>query len=415
MRPLKIWNDIRSKAPFRQVMWLFASYLGLIVLGFALKYEQTHLLDEAMYGRYALVISVTGILAIIFRFGYFISLQVLLAKNVNSERERKLLGAGFMAALACGLGLSLSTWLMSDAISAFFHEDVGGLLRSLSPLFAVIPMSSLLVAYGSGTNKVWVNMLVNLIPKSLFLLTLLAWPMYGDTIGVSTLLYMNFFSTIAAFIALLIYLRPDFSKLGKSLGLLTKKTRSFGLKYYSGAIVNQTTYRLDEVCIGYFINAGALGIYSLANMVCSPMLLMSQSLSTSLFKRFSGSKRIPAKVFLYNTIWLLGSVLFFLMSGQLIVQLLFSSDFSEVAHYLVPISLVLLVHGSAAPFSFLVAKSMAHIIRNIAWAEAVVNIAGNLLLIPMYGIMGAIIASFLAKSLNLLMFIYYYRKYLAVG
>ena len=58
---------------------------------------------------------------------------------------------------------------------------------------------------------------------------------------------------------------------------------------------------------------------------------------------------------------------------------------------------------------------MGHVIRNIAWAEAVVNIAGNLILIPMHGIMGAIIASFLAKSLNLLMFIYYYRRYLAVG
>jgi O-antigen/teichoic acid export membrane protein len=416
MSSLKEWfNGLLASRSLRQVLLLFGSYLGLIVLGFALKYEQTHILNEIEYGRYALVISIAGLLALIFHFGYFVSLQVLLAQNVNRLREKRILAAGFLMALICGTLLALSMWLFAGPLANFFHEDIAGLLTVLAPLFLILPFNNLLNAYGSGSNKLWVNMLVNLIPKALFLLTLLIWEFYDGPLGVEILLAMNMGSTMLTLFALVFILRPDFHDFKRSLTLLHWKNKKFGIQYYSGSIANQTTYKLDEICIGYFVNAGALGIYSLANMVVSPMLLMSQSLSSSMFKRFSGMKRIPSQIFVYNSIWLLGCVLFFFFTGSYITSLLFSADFMEVALYLVPISLVLLVHGSISPFSFLAAKSMGKEIRNIAWVEAVLNLSGNLILIPMHGIYGAILASFIAKAVNLGMMVFYYRRYLERG
>ena len=40
----------------------------------------------------------------------------------------------------------------------------------------------------------------------------------------------------------------------KNLRLVNTKNKSFGLSYYYGAIVNQSTYKLDEIFITYFVN-----------------------------------------------------------------------------------------------------------------------------------------------------------------
>ena len=72
-----------------------------------------------------------------------------------------------------------------------------------------------------------------------------------------------------------------------------------------------------------------------------------------------------------------------------------------------------------APFSFLAVKSKGKELRNVAYAEAMVNVIGNLLLIPTAiiimgskedGVFGAIIASILSRFTHFVGLWYYYNK-----
>ncbi|MBL4624063.1 MAG: polysaccharide biosynthesis C-terminal domain-containing protein, partial [Flavobacteriales bacterium] len=68
--------------------------------------------------------------------------------------------------------------------------------------------------------------------------------------------------------------------------------------------------------------------------------------------------------------------------------------------------------GLSSPYSFLSAKSKGKEIRNIAFAEALINVAGNLILIPLYGVIGAIVASIIARFVHYAGSRYYYHQFL---
>ena len=96
----------------------------------------------------------------------------------------------------------------------------------------------------------------------------------------------------------------------------------------------------------------------------------------------------------------------------MIVNFLFGAEFKSVSKYVFYISFALFFQGLTTPYSFLAAKSKGKEIRNVAFAEAFINITGNIILIPLLGVEGAIITSILAKLTNYVFFKYYYKKYL---
>lgn len=395
----------------KQTSLLFLSQLGIIALGLGIKYIQTHELGNIGYGEYALFVSLTTIAIIIFRFGFFASLQVLLANNHNQKREKELIGAGFIITLLIGLVFSTFIWILSFRINDFFNSDIGNTLQLIAPLCIIIPFHYFISAVSVGTNRVGFIAMYNFLPKLVFLLALMLWIMpFELTVFTTILLNLGSSVFIAGFIIRV--LNPSFNCIKENLKLIWTKNRQYGLHYYSGSVFNQTTYRLDELFISYFINTIQLGFYSLANLICSPMVLLSQSLSQSLFKKFADSKKIPRQVFIYNTIWLTVCIAFLYFAVKFIVEFFFGSDFQTVSEYVFPLSFAFLFQGLCAPYAFLAAKSKGKEIRNVAWLEAIANIAGNIILIPTIGVLGAIYSSIAAKFLHFMALNFYYRRYL---
>lgn len=393
----------------KQVAILLASNVLLIVLGFGIKKIQTHQLGVISYGEYAFFISLISFISLFFRFGFFVSLQNLLAQNQNKIREKKLLAIGFVIALINGLALSICIWLFSNFVNDIFNTDIGKSMQLFAPLTIVFPFYYLFNSYGTGTNKLRINALYNVLPKALFFLLLL---LFLDKLNLDVIIFFNLISTLIIILLFYLKIKPNFSNFKYYCNILWLKNNRYGLHYYKGAIANQTTYKLDEIFISYFKNTKLLGFYSLALLVTSPMILMSQAINQSMFKRYSELKKIPNNIFIFNTLWLIACVLFFYQFGDFIVNILFGEEFKSVSKYTFYISFALFFHGLSTPYSFLAAKSKGKEIRNVAWAEASINITGNLVLIPLIGVEGAIITSILAKITNYILFRIYYRRYL---
>lgn len=394
----------------KQVILLLASNFILIFLGFGIKKIQTFQLGDLNYGEYAFFISIITFISLFFRFGFFVSLQNLLAQNHNENREKKLLAIGFTMALINGVAIAVSVWVLSFIVNDLFNTNIGYSLQIFAPLTIIYPFYFLFNAYGTGTNKIHINALYNVLPKALFLLFLI---IYFEGLNLNSIIFFNFISTLIIIVFFFFKTRPNFSNFKFYWKILWLKNQKYGFHYYKGAIANQTTYKLDELFISFFKDTKLLGFYSLSLLVASPMIMVSQSINQSMFKQYSKLKKIPDKIFIYNTLWLLTCIILIFIFGEFVVNVLFGEEFKPVSRYAFLISFALFFHGMSTPYSFLAAKSKGIEIRNVAWSEAIINITGNLILIPLIGVEGAIITSIIAKATNYTLFRYYYNKYIA--
>lgn len=401
---------LKSKT-VRQTAILFGAQLAMVAIGFGIKTIQTRFLGPEGYGLYAFFGSFTAFSVLFFRFGFFSSLQVLLAENKNQVLEKELFGLGFTLNLIVGLLFAIFIWGSSFFIDHWFNTQIGDWIRILAPLTIILPTRNLISALTIGSNKVHILPIYDNVAKLFFIISLLLFA-YTDSLTVFNALLFNLLTLIISLGVVFRQFQPSFKNLQMNWAILWKKTKSFGFKFYLGSTANQSTFKLDEIAIVYFINTTANAFYSLANVIASPMIMGSQALSNALFKDFSHQTKIPKKVFIYNTIWLLLSMSILYIISDWLVELMFGAAYSKVSQYAVGISFAFFFQGLYQPFNFLSAKSDGKAVRNVAFVEAFINLAGNLILIPKIGVIGAIYTSVFAKMIHFFGKWYYYKLYL---
>lgn len=98
--------------------------------------------------------------------------------------------------------------------------------------------------------------------------------------------------------------------------------------------------------------------------------------------------------------------------AQPLVEWFFGIQYARVSDYAIGLGIAAVFQGLYQPFNFLSAKSKGKMVRNVALIEAFINVVGNLVLIPIIGVMGAIYTSIVAKGVHFLGKLYYYRQYL---
>lgn len=395
----------------RQSLGLFGSGLAVIAIGFFIKYIQTHGLGDFLYGEYAFFITIATFLVLFFKWGYFTTIRVLLAQNHNPIREKKLLGTGVVISLVLGILFCGTLWGLGFVVNDWFNTQIGSVLSLLSPFTIIYVFDALIDAYGTGTNKIKMLSWYKLIPK-LFYLLILGYIWYYGGLNLEKAIRYNLLMSAIYILSMIIWLKPSFKDLKKNFGIIQLKNKKFGIHEYTGSLLGQSTYMLDQLFISYFVNTTQLGFYSLAYLICAPMTMMSQAITQSLFRRFAGMNAIPKKVFQYNLMWLLGCMVFLYFVSPFLVDFLFGQGFEQVAEYIVPLSIAFFFHGLYTPYFFLEAKSQGKYIRNTKAIEAVVNVVGNIIFIPIYGVYGAIWVSIAAKLVHWLLFRYYYQQFI---
>jgi O-antigen/teichoic acid export membrane protein len=403
-------NLLKSKTG-KQTIILFGSQIAMVGIGFGIKTLQTNYLGPELYGLYAFFGSFTAFTALFFRFGFFSSLQVLLAENKDFYVEKELFGLGFLINLIIGILYGIFIWAFSFYIDDIFPTHIGHLLRAVAPLTIIIPSRSLISAMTVGSNKIHILPIYDNVSKVLFLIALGLFAL-SDSLTVYYAVLFNLVTLIISFGVIYRQFEPSFKNVSAHFSALWIKTKSYGFNFYIGSTASQSTFKLDEMAITYFLGTTINGFYTLANMIAAPMIMGSQALSNSLFKDFSHQTKIPKKVFIYNTIWLLSSITILFFIAEWVVYFLFGDSFSDVSEYAIGISIAFLFQGLYQPYNFLNAKSQGKAVRNVPIVEAIINVVGNILLIPIYGVMGAIYTSIFAKFIHFIGKYYYYKKYL---
>ncbi len=396
----------------RQTVTLYASQILLMVLGVVINSLNARILGPKDYGILAFFGTVTGFSVLFFRFGLFSSIGLLLAHEKDKNKERELIGASILIGLLIGLSYSLFIFISSFFIDSIFRTNINHILRVFSPILAILPFQMLIPQIGRGTNKIYYLAWFNIIPKSLYIIGLISLILLKFTqIKVSTLILMNLISTLVGVIVISYSFKPLFINLKENLRKIWQKNKEYGIHLYWGQIADQSTYKLDGIFISYFVNTTQLGFYSLANALTSPLAMLSQSLSTSLFKDFASKHQIPKRVIQLNFLWLFVGAAGLVLFGKFIVLLLFTDRFLPVVSLILPLALASFFQGMYQPYNmFLGAKGKGVWMRNMSLIMATTNLIGNIALIPTFGAYGAAVASVLSNLSFYVSCIYYYNK-----
>ncbi|MBO06218.1 MAG: hypothetical protein CMI58_04175, partial [Parcubacteria group bacterium] len=241
---------------------LFSSQILVLIVGLGIKTIQVRALNPEDYGLLALFGTITSVIVLFFHYASFSSLKVILANNTEKQKEKEFVGLGILIAGFLGILFSATLFSISCFVDNLLHAEIGNLLMFLAPFCFILPFQFFISEISIGTNKLKQLAIFHLFSRLLFIASLLVF-FKGDLLNVKLIIILNLLAWLVSTIVILIGYKPSFSKITNNFEKIKEKNKSFGFFYYFGAIINQSTYKLDELFITYFINITQLGFYTL--------------------------------------------------------------------------------------------------------------------------------------------------------
>ena len=184
-------------------------------------------------------------------------------------------------------------------------------------------------------------------------------------------------------------------------------------------IMRQISTRIDVVFLGFILDAAAAGVYNAAYRLIFLLVTMSYFMGLALFPLLSrlyvNSKRELESLY-HKSICMIVLVSLPIASGLWLVapnliNCIFGEDFKESALILRFLAgLVFLCFYKSIMEVFLTSCDLQKVRARIQWRVTLVNVVGNMILIPTIGIMGAAIATLVSESLMVIFFTLQLKK-----
>ena len=404
------------KNTFRQepVINTFIYYSALIFnifIGWILTKINTNYLEVSLYGQLVFFIAFISLNRSFFSFGVFESTSRLLAVTKESVENSRLLGSSLIWALIFSLLASLFLYMVGELVDNIFKVNIGTLCQQFSfgvGLFVLVSHMSLALR-GSGRIKTLSVMTVG--SRIIYLLLLLLIIQYGKfTLQIT--LSMMFIGLAVILILGWLYLRPSFKNLRIKTAVIWEEVKSYGRYIYLSTIWADLLIHVDKFLISYFLDDQAMAYYGLAFAISFPLTHFSTSMATSLFNRFATDEKISQKVILGNLLFVSISVIIFIILRKPIVLYLFSAQYAPTIELLPPLALAFGFAGLSKPFTlFLMARKQGKIVRNISIFIPSLQIILGILIIPVYGLIGAAWVACIVYALDLVLFVIYYKRF----
>jgi O-antigen/teichoic acid export membrane protein len=396
----------------RQTYLLYASQLSFFALGAVAQLILTANMSKESFGDQALVKNIVTFLSVFFEFGILTAGSRLLALRRGKENERGLVSALLMFGILLTVAFVVVIGLAGFVTDSLFNT--GESVRLVLWVFAV-PLSLLTFKFlfqliYQGTNEILKMSFYNFAVQAGYVALLAA------SLAVTPLTLWN---TLAAYslalTSITIFLiwkgKPSWKNLLLHKAEILAETKAFGIVLYFGRVVSVLTYSLDSIMLAAYHSSTNVGRYNIMTFFVTPIAAFSDAFQVAIFKKLSDEKTIPAKVFLINSLWLVGIGLVYVIIGK-IIFLFFFPKYAESLSLLYPLVATMIFQGLTKPYNyFLSVKGEGRYLRGTAITVAVANVVFNVLLIPPFAEIGAAYASLASVTVNYAAHLFFYAKY----
>ncbi len=405
-------SKLSQNKQLRQVVILYMSSLLSVLLGVGTSVINTSNLTPEYYGDVRYVNNIIAFIASLLLLGYFVSGSRLLALSKSEQENRRIKGAMVVI-------LAITAVVMMIAMVGCYVVHYNYLNVAVAPLFlCAIPICAapLLQNYANtvfqGDNSIGKLAAGRLLPTALYLL--IAYFLYKQIEVTSqwVLLLQNGI-IVVVFVGLIISTRPSLSNLKASFRELNRENKSYGFDVYVGSVAGVSMNYLAGITLGlYCENNVAVGLFTLAATLVTPLAMLPTVIGTTYFKRFANQAYMGRKVIAITLLISLLSLLLFSLLITPIVTWLYDTRYAGVSEIALYLAIGTTLHGLGDLFNrFLGSHGQGKQLRNGAFLCGAVMLVGNIVLVYCWGISGAVVTRILASGSYCAAMVYYYIKH----
>ncbi|MBE6380226.1 MAG: hypothetical protein E7047_04785 [Lentisphaerae bacterium] len=402
-------NTAVKKTLLQITQLLFSTAAGLGV-SFVVSILNTHVLTPEEYGDVRYTVNLMTFFSTLLFLGFFVSGSRLLAISRDDQQKRSLRGCML---LILG-GVTLANMLLLTLWGWFFAPNAAT-QKVIFYSLTVCAAPGLLYYINTvcqGDNQIGRISLARLLPALLYLGCGALIYKYYTAGSVMMLLLQN---GIACAVLLLLVLSTGvrFGGMKKSFRMLSEENRRYGWMVYCGSVSNVSLAYLAGVTLGFFTRDNSnVAFYTLSLTLAMPLSMLPGIIGTVMFKRFAAENSIPRKVIVASVSLTLAAWVFFVLLITPVVTFFYPPAYGAVAVWASLLSLGMAIHGLGDMFNrFLGAHAQGRALRNGAILSGVVLLAGNILLVWLWGLRGAVITRILGSLASCGSMVYYYIKY----
>lgn len=181
----------------------------------------------------------------------------------------------------------------------------------------------------------------------------------------------------------------------------------------------------DKYLLLYFLNPAAVGIYSVAQKICMPIVELTNIFNPTLYPTIAhawdeGNKgeveKVYGAIFRYYSLIGIPAMVGIILLSESLLQLLSTIEVAKSGLPLVPIFIFgYFVKGYDNSLRYILTSAeRTDIIGLSVIVSVVINIVCNVVLIPIYGMMGAAFATLLAHVFLFLVIVYFVLKHISI-
>ena len=395
------------QSPFaKRIAGVFATRVVRFAIGFVTSFVLSRILGPAGRGAFALATLTPTTLTTLGQLGLPSSFSFFAGRG-RSGAKLQWLGIVFSAILSVvliGATLLALPWLEQNVLKAAPGDLVRLALISIPFQFLAAFAGSTLI--GRQTLR---NYNLILVGQSILMLLLAILLVGVLRLGVAGAIVATIVVAVAMALATVLELRRSISRdpqeperEGAGIGELV----SFGAKIYPASLAGFFGYRADVFLLSAILaDPRALGLYSLGVSLAELTFFVPDSVSTVFFPRVASSERRSADEMVVNVcrftvLITLLSVVGLVPAAFVAVHVLLPDFVDSLSAFLILMPGVVALTVAKVLSSYVSGLGVPLQVAMASGTALVVNVIANLLLIPLFGILGAALASLISYSVN---------------
>lgn len=409
---MNIIHKILSNPNGKQIIALYISTIGGVLLGVLSSVINTRFLDPVNYGDVRYVQNLINLFSCIFLLGFFVSGSRLLAISKSKSEAN-----GIKGVMVIFLIITIAALMFMVLLCYFYHVLFQTNMNAILFLFSIpVCAQPLLLNYinttAQGDNQVGRIAYARLLPALLYVIAAyFIYSRYGASSALMILLQWGIACMVL--VAIVISTHPDFKEYKKYKRLLIEENRKYGLYLYIGSLAMVATQYLPGVTLGFFNTDNRdVALFTLALTISMPLSMLPSIVGTSYFKKFATQQRINNKVFMSTIIITLLSFLAYVAIIQPIVDFLYPVSYSQIGVYASLLAVSRCIYGIGDMVNrFLGAHGLGKEIRNASFATGFCMIIGSIVGVYFFNVWGAIATNIVGSVTYFIVLFYYYRKF----
>ena len=395
-----------------RVFGLSTSFLIVLII--------STLFGVANYGSYSLTFTIAQATAMIFGLGIPNALIMLTGnRNFNKIEAKKLLFKGLKITLLFSLIPSILFYLSADLLANKLFDNI-----ALNHFFEIVAytipffiLHELFLYYYISVKKfIPYNIFMFVLPNLFLTLFLFLFYCIEKT---------DFYTFLAFALSIILIVFIEFivvyeSKIHKTPNVISSKAliKTASPMLFSGLLLYLLNWT-DVIMLGFMTNEKQVGIYNIAYKIGSVGFLVIVSVSTIITPRIAelyGNGNLHELKKLVHSSTRLISILtiplvLVLVIGSEFVLSFFGKDVISGSSTLIIVAIGVLFSAIAGNVDQILNMTNNQVIlRNITVFSFFINVTLNFLLIPIYGINGAAIASLISNVVINSLCVYYIKK-----